>query len=43
MTASLVAARLAERLPGRALQLSFAVLVLCVAAVTIITTVAQVV
>ncbi|WP_454132305.1 sulfite exporter TauE/SafE family protein [Microbacterium lacticum] len=41
MVASLVAARFAVRLPGRALQLGFAILVLCIAVVTMITTVAQ--
>ncbi len=41
MIASLVAARFAVRLPGRVLQISFAILVLCIAAVTVITTVAQ--
>ncbi len=39
MVASLLAARLAARLPGRVLQFSFAILVLCIAVVTIIATV----
>jgi uncharacterized membrane protein YfcA len=39
MITSLVAARFAARLPARALQISFAILVLCIAAVTVTTTV----
>lgn len=41
MLASLVAARVAGKLPGRVLQLSFAVLVLCIAVITLVTTVVQ--